>query len=70
MISPVPTEVTDKLLYQFLQSLRNAVNDRIVVPTYTTVNRDKLKNLQAGHMIFNSDTNTLDIWNGSSWLSK
>lgn len=39
----------------------------ITAPTYTTSERDALSSLIAGMVIYNSTTNKLQCYNGSSW---
>ena len=37
-------------------------------PTYTTSERDALSSSLAGMVIYNSTTNKLQCYNGSSWI--
>lgn len=37
-------------------------------PTYTTSERDALSSVIAGMVIYNSTTNKLQCYNGSSWI--
>tara|TARA_Y100000992_G_scaffold99665_1_gene64565 strand:- start:484 stop:633 length:150 start_codon:yes stop_codon:yes gene_type:complete len=37
-------------------------------PPYTTTERDALSSLTAGAIIYNTTTNKLQVYNGSSWI--
>ena len=37
-------------------------------PTYTTSERDALSSVTAGSIIYNTTTNKLQVYNGSSWI--
>lgn len=36
-------------------------------PSYTTAERDALTNIEAGTCIYNTTTNKLNFYNGSTW---
>ena len=40
-----------------------------VIPRKTTAQRDAMGSLTKGQMIFNTDTEELDIWDGVQWVS-
>ena len=39
-----------------------------VAPPYTTTERDALSSVTAGSIIYNTTTNKLQVYNGSSWI--
>ena len=44
-----------------------AMDDPLKLKGYTTSQRDALSSPQAGDTVYNSDTGTIDFYNGSSW---
>lgn len=40
---------------------------RIVLPTYTTVQRDALVDIDVSTLIFNKDTEVFEFWDGAAW---
>jgi len=43
------------------------LKDSVVIRKITTTQRDVMANLTAGVLIWNSSTNKLNVYNGSSW---
>ena len=39
-----------------------------VAPPYTTTERDALSSVTAGSIIYNTTTNKVQVYNGSSWI--
>ena len=39
-----------------------------VAPPYTTTERDALSSVTAGSIIYNTTTNKLQVYNGSTWV--
>lgn len=39
-----------------------------LTPPYTTNERDALSSVTAGSIIYNTTTNKLQVYNGSSWI--
>src|SRR6056300_784671 len=46
-----------------------SIDDALNLKSYTTAQRDALSSPQAGDTIYNSETGTIDYYNGSSWFA-
>lgn len=40
---------------------------RVVIPTYTTVQRDSLTDVEVATLIFNKDTLVFEFYDGAAW---
>ena len=50
-----------------LQNAGLAVNTFVIMPKMNNSGRNSLQNVTAGSVIYNTQTNTLQVYNGSNW---
>jgi hypothetical protein len=44
------------------------VSGRVSLPAYTTAQRDNLVDVASGQMIYNSSTQSTEVYNGTTWI--
>ena len=40
---------------------------QLILPNYTTTQRDAMVGVEAGTIIYNTTTSKINFWNGSTW---
>lgn len=61
-------DITPYGLWKEIQKLRKKICcNTAVLAQYTTVERDALASPYAGQLIYNTTTNKLNFYNGTSW---
>lgn len=67
-IDPIPRNIEDKTLLSFFRSLRNSINGAVNISDYSTDERNLIKTFTENSVIFNTDTNKLNIFRNGTWI--
>lgn len=66
-IPPIPTIFKTKIVWEFFMAIRNSLNDRNVLPSYTTAELTAMTPTVIGFTAWNTTTDQVYIWTGSTW---